>query len=92
MFGWPISHPPAHNLSSGDSVSTFTWPCLPPVFSDPPEHEIVFKDSRHILQETFVDGVYVPNDFGSGRDKTKIKILTGPNASGKSVYLCQVSF
>ena len=32
----------------------------------------------------------MPNDIRSGGQHGKMKILTGPNASGKSVYLKQV--
>jgi DNA mismatch repair ATPase MutS len=39
---------------------------------------IDLTDSRHILQETFVNEAYVSNDFVSGGDaQTKIKIVTG---------------
>ena len=44
---------------------------------------------RHPLQELCCNP-FVPNDICSGGDSGKIKILTGPNASGKSVYLKQV--
>lgn len=55
---------------------------------------------RHPLYETFVDD-YIPNDIvlagGNFKDaewkqhgKERIQIITGPNASGKSVYLTQI--
>ncbi|XP_071954087.1 mutS protein homolog 5-like isoform X2 [Antedon mediterranea] len=44
---------------------------------------------RHPLQEICV-GTFVPNDTYSGGSHRKMKLLTGPNASGKSVYLKQV--
>lgn len=34
---------------------------------------------------------FVPNDACLDLEHGKIKVLTGPNASGKSVYLKQVS-
>ena len=33
---------------------------------------------------------FVPNDTVFYKDSGRLKILTGPNASGKSVYLKQV--
>jgi len=44
---------------------------------------------RHPLQELCVS-LFVPNDTAFDKDRGRIKILTGPNASGKSVYLKQV--
>jgi DNA mismatch repair protein MSH5 len=45
---------------------------------------------RHPLLE-LVSQSFVPNDTHSGGRYKKVKILTGPNACGKSVYLKQVS-
>ena len=47
--------------------------------------------NRHPLQELCV-GPFVPNDACLDLEHGKIKILTGPNASGKSVYLKQVCY
>ncbi|XP_072019479.1 mutS protein homolog 5-like [Amphiura filiformis] len=44
---------------------------------------------RHPLQELCVTP-FVPNDTLSGGEHSRMKFLTGPNASGKSVYLKQV--
>lgn len=49
-------------------------------------HEI--KESRHPLLESLYNN-YVSNDFYSGGNHSHIKIITGPNSSGKSVYLKQ---
>lgn len=46
---------------------------------------------RHPLQELCVSQ-FVPNDTLKEKDKGRMTILTGPNASGKSVYLKQVSY
>ena len=43
----------------------------------------------HPLQELCVSQ-FVPNDTSVQLDRGRIKLLTGPNASGKSVYLKQV--
>ncbi|XP_064606722.1 mutS protein homolog 5-like isoform X2 [Liolophura sinensis] len=45
---------------------------------------------RHPLQE-MCSNPFVPNDTQSGGEYSRVKILTGPNASGKSVYIRQVA-
>jgi len=47
------------------------------------------EQGRHPLQELCVNQ-FVPNDTVFHKDSGRLKILTGPNASGKSVYLKQV--
>ena len=64
------------------------------------ESFMIVKEGRHPLLEIVNDNsIFVPNDIFTGdssqynTDKnktTKIKILTAPNASGKTVYLKQV--
>ncbi|KAL5016536.1 hypothetical protein ScPMuIL_006125 [Solemya velum] len=51
---------------------------------------IEIKNGRHPLQELCCTP-FVPNDTLSGEANSKMKILTGPNASGKSIYLKQVA-
>lgn len=46
--------------------------------------------ARHPLQELCVTS-FLPNDIYSGGSMTRIKVLTGPNSSGKSTYLKQVA-
>lgn len=46
-------------------------------------------NGRHILQEKYVDK-FIPNNYNSSKLNQPIKILTGFNSSGKSVYLKQV--
>ncbi|XP_076226097.1 mutS protein homolog 5-like [Nomia melanderi] len=46
------------------------------------------KESRHPLLE--FSTTFVPNDVRSGSNGSLIKILTGPNSCGKSVYLKQI--
>lgn len=53
------------------------------------ESVIIIKEGRHLLQELTVDGNFVPNDTFISADKN-IALITGPNSSGKSVYLKQV--
>ncbi|XP_067217256.1 mutS protein homolog 5-like [Linepithema humile] len=50
---------------------------------------IAVEQGRHPLQEFLT--TFVPNDTYSGNGKSLIKILTGPNASGKSTYLKQIA-
>ncbi|KAG8300780.1 MutS protein msh5 [Homalodisca vitripennis] len=54
------------------------------------DKQIHITKGRHILQELCVD-VFVPNDTNSNEEHGFVKILSGPNASGKSVYLKQVA-
>jgi DNA mismatch repair protein MSH5 len=53
------------------------------------ERVLKIEGGRHPLQELCVDG-FVPNDTFSGDQHSLMKIITGPNSSGKSVYLKQV--
>ncbi|XP_029163563.1 mutS protein homolog 5-like isoform X2 [Nylanderia fulva] len=50
---------------------------------------IAVEQGRHPLQEFLT--TFVPNDTYSGDGKSLIKVLTGPNASGKSTYLRQIA-
>lgn len=49
---------------------------------------IAVEQGRHPLHEFLI--TYVPNDTYSGDGRSLVKILTGPNASGKSTYLKQL--
>ena len=53
------------------------------------ETVIEIKNGRHPLQELCVCP-FVPNGSKLGVGTAKIKLITGPNASGKSIYLKQV--
>ncbi|XP_070595843.1 mutS protein homolog 5 [Erythrolamprus reginae] len=52
-------------------------------------HIIHIKDGRHPLIELCAK-TFVPNSVDSSETYGRIKLLTGPNSSGKSVYLKQV--
>lgn len=53
-------------------------------------NDIVFEDARHpIVERSLPAGSFVPNNLKIGSDDPQIIILTGPNMSGKSVYLRQ---
>lgn len=53
------------------------------------KQQISIKQGRHILQQHCVDS-FIANDYDSSSEDGFIKIFTGPNSSGKSVYLKQV--
>ncbi|KIH56610.1 MutS domain V protein [Ancylostoma duodenale] len=65
----------------------FGWTC--PKFVDEPiiDATRVYHPLAQLITEHFV-----PNPVSSGVEYSKIKIFTGPNACGKSVYLKQVQF
>ncbi|KAJ0182825.1 hypothetical protein K1T71_002194 [Dendrolimus kikuchii] len=50
---------------------------------------ISIKQGRHPLHILKCEN-FVPNDAESSREAGHVKILTGPNASGKSVYMKQI--
>lgn len=53
------------------------------------EPVILIKGGRHLLQQLTVDA-FIPNDTCISTDKN-VALITGPNTSGKSVYLKQVA-
>ncbi|KAJ8290154.1 hypothetical protein GJAV_G00009350 [Gymnothorax javanicus] len=58
-----------------------------PVLS--PHSQLSLTQARHPLLE-LCSSVFVPNPLLSSETEGKVKILTGPNSSGKSIYLKQV--
>ncbi|KAK0404987.1 hypothetical protein QR680_017741 [Steinernema hermaphroditum] len=48
------------------------------------------EGARHPISELMSEKPFVANPIKSGGSSSKVKLLTGPNASGKSVYLKQV--
>jgi DNA mismatch repair protein MSH5 len=58
-----------------------------PEISD--ESTIIIKGGRHPLQEMTTTEGFIPNDTYLGPDKN-VGLITGANASGKSVYIKQV--
>jgi DNA mismatch repair protein MSH5 len=57
----------------------------PQIVEDP---VLIIKNGRHLLQELTVDN-FVPNDTCMTMERN-ITLITGPNSSGKSIYLKQV--
>jgi len=50
------------------------------------------KNGRHPVVESMqIHNTFVPNDTWFAREKTQLKLITGPNMSGKSTYLRQVA-
>ena len=56
------------------------------------ESVLYIEKGRHPLCEAVVD-VFVPNDtaLDPERDPGSVHVITGPNSSGKSIYLKQVA-
>lgn len=53
-------------------------------------NKMVFKSARHPILEKFLK-TFIPNDTVSIKESSAIQIITGCNASGKSVYLKQIA-
>lgn len=49
----------------------------------------MYPGGRHLLQELTVDN-FVPNDTYLNAAAHNVSLISGPNTSGKSVYLKQV--
>jgi DNA mismatch repair protein MutS len=61
-----------------------------PELGDEPVLEIA--DGRHpVLDQTLPPGTFVPNDVALGRGSGMMWLITGPNMSGKSVFIRQVA-
>jgi DNA mismatch repair protein MutS len=61
-----------------------------PELCDEPVLEIA--DGRHpVLDQTLPPGTFVPNDVALGRGSGMMWLITGPNMSGKSVFIRQVA-
>lgn len=53
------------------------------------DKDLVIRDGRHPLQELTINN-FIPNCSWMGRKGGRVHVLTGPNSSGKSVYMKQV--
>ncbi len=61
-----------------------------PVFDDSGIMSI--KAGRHpVVEKYFTSEVFIPNDVILDRDENIIKLLTGPNMSGKSTYIRMIA-
>ncbi|MEJ1271044.1 mutS homolog 5 [Cricetulus griseus] len=52
-------------------------------------HGVRIKNGRHPLMELCAR-TFVPNSTDCGSNQGRVKVITGPNSSGKSIYLKQV--
>ncbi|CEF62377.1 DNA mismatch repair protein MutS, C-terminal domain and DNA mismatch repair protein MutS, core domain and DNA mismatch repair protein MutS, clamp domain and P-loop containing nucleoside triphosphate hydrolase domain-containing protein [Strongyloides ratti] len=66
------------------SVSKELKWCRPTMVKEP---ILEISKARHPIAECLAGNSYVPNPINSGGSHTKVKLISGPNASGKSVYL-----
>uniref|UniRef100_A0A0R3S1D7 DNA_MISMATCH_REPAIR_2 domain-containing protein n=1 Tax=Elaeophora elaphi TaxID=1147741 RepID=A0A0R3S1D7_9BILA len=73
-------------ISLALTAREYQWYC--PRYVD--ESVIEVDDGRHAIMELLSTSKFVPNPVRSGGAQTKVKILMGPNASGKSIYLKQI--
>lgn len=55
-----------------------------------PGSKIIIKKGRHILYETLFPN-YRTNSFTSPTEKGSVTLITGPNASGKTMFIKQVT-
>ncbi len=54
--------------------------------------EIAIKDGRHLVVEQLLDhGEFVANDISLSHSHESLHLITGPNMSGKSVFIRQVA-
>ncbi|MCM8815011.1 MAG: DNA mismatch repair protein MutS [Candidatus Omnitrophica bacterium] len=53
--------------------------------------EIIIKDGRHPLVESFIENRFIPNDTLVDCRENRMLIITGPNMAGKSTYIRQVA-
>uniref|UniRef100_A0A915PN94 DNA mismatch repair proteins mutS family domain-containing protein n=1 Tax=Setaria digitata TaxID=48799 RepID=A0A915PN94_9BILA len=73
-------------ISLALTAREYNWHC--PRYIN--EAVIDVDDGRHAITELLSTSKFVPNPIRSGGAQTKVKILMGPNASGKSIYLKQI--
>ncbi len=77
-----------------DAISSFAWASLKNDYTLPEittDNILEIEDGRHPIVERFVgEGRFVPNDIKLDENTTTL-IITGPNMSGKSVYLRQAA-
>ncbi|XP_037532892.1 mutS protein homolog 5 [Nematolebias whitei] len=71
-------------MSSASQEYSYTSPKLTS------QRKISVIQGRHPLLE-LCSPVYVANSFQSSESEGRVKIITGPNSSGKSIYLKQVA-
>lgn len=78
-------------ISLAKSSLALGHPSCRPVFVDEERSTVDFEELRHPCMLNSVDD-FIPNDIKLGGDGSKINLLTGANAAGKSTVLRMVSF
>lgn len=53
--------------------------------------DIIIRDGRHPVVESFSDRPFVPNDTKLDLTSNKMMVITGPNMAGKSTYMRQIA-
>ncbi|VDM42594.1 unnamed protein product [Toxocara canis] len=74
-------------ISLASAAREYNW-CRPQLVT---ESVIDVDNSRHPISELLSPTRFIANPIRSGGAQSKVKVLSGPNASGKSVYLKQVA-
>lgn len=77
-------------ISLAKSSLALGHPSCRPVFVDEERSTVDFEELRHPCMLNSVDD-FIPNDIKLGGDGSKINLLTGANAAGKSTVLRMVS-
>ncbi len=54
-------------------------------------NELIITEGRHPVVETLHDDPFVPNDVILNQTEQQLLVITGPNMSGKSVFMRQVA-
>lgn len=78
-------------VSLAKSSTALGHPSCRPVFVEDERSAVGFEELRHPCMLNSVDD-FIPNDVMLGGDGSKINLLTGANAAGKSTVLRMVSF
>lgn len=78
-------------ISLAKSSLALGHPSCRPVFVDEERSTVDFEELRHPCMLNSVDD-FIPNDIKLGGDGSKINLLTGANAAGKSTVLRMVSY
>ncbi|HOL50181.1 MAG TPA: DNA mismatch repair protein MutS, partial [bacterium] len=87
-------HQLANSIAELDVLNSFSILANSSGYTKPEitdEDEIMIKDGRHPLVETFIGNNFIPNDTLVDCNTNRLLIITGPNMAGKSTYIRQVA-
>lgn len=85
----------AQLIAEADALMSFAFTAIKrnyvrPTLTD--ERIMLIKEGRHPVVESITfENSFVPNDTNFKESDTELKLITGPNMSGKSTYLRQVA-